>query len=43
MYIIFNETYEIQSARENITRLINDEKYYYEYFYQIQELLNVKQ
>jgi hypothetical protein len=43
MHIIFNENYRIQLNRENIPRLINDGKYYYEYFYQIQELLNVKQ
>jgi hypothetical protein len=43
MHIIFNETYKIQLDRENIPRLINDGKYYYEYFYQIQKLLNVKQ
>jgi hypothetical protein len=43
IHIIFNEGYKIQLDRENIPRLINDGKYYYEYFYQIQELLNVKQ
>jgi hypothetical protein len=43
IYIIFNENYKIQLDRENIPRLINDGKYYYEYFYQIQDLLNVKQ
>jgi hypothetical protein len=41
--IIFNENYGIELNNENIEHLINDGEYYYEYFYQIQELLNVKQ
>jgi hypothetical protein len=43
MHIIFNENYKIQLSRENIPHLVSDRQYYYEYFYQIQELLNVKQ
>jgi hypothetical protein len=43
MHIIFNENYEIKLTNGNLLRLRNDGKYYYEYFYQIQELLNVKQ
>jgi hypothetical protein len=43
IHIIFNKNYKIQLSGENIPRLINDGKYYYEYFYQVQELLNVKQ
>ncbi|MDR2552360.1 MAG: hypothetical protein LBD31_04235, partial [Treponema sp.] len=43
MHIIFNENYKIKLTNGNLPRLRNDGKYYYEYFYQIQELLNVKQ
>jgi hypothetical protein len=41
--IIFNENYRIKLNNENIERLVKDGEFYYEYFYQIQELLNVKQ
>jgi hypothetical protein len=43
LYIFFNEKYKIQLDNRNMERLINDAEYYYEYFYQIQEILNVKQ
>jgi hypothetical protein len=41
--ILFNENYKIKLNRDNIQRLMDDGEYYYEYFYQIQEILNVKQ
>ena len=41
--LLFNEQYSIKLNIENIQRLRNDGEYYYEYFYQIQEMLNVKQ
>lgn len=41
--IIFNKNYKIKMSSENMERLINDGEYYYEFFYQIQELLHVKQ
>lgn len=41
--LLFNEKYKIKLNRENIQRLRDDGEYYYKYFYQIQELLNVKQ
>jgi len=41
--LLFNENYKIKLIRENIQRLMNDGDYYFEYFYQIQEMLNVKQ
>jgi hypothetical protein len=41
--ILFNEDYKIALNSENRERLVNDGTYYYEYFYQIQELLQVKQ
>ena len=41
--LLFNEEYKIKLNQENIQRLRNDGKYYYEYFYQIQEMLNVRQ
>jgi uncharacterized membrane protein len=41
--LLFNEQYKIKLSRENIQRLRDDGRFYYEYFYQIQEMLNVKQ
>jgi hypothetical protein len=41
--LLFNEQYKIKLSRGNIQRLRGDGEYYYEYFYQIQEMLNVKQ
>jgi hypothetical protein len=41
--LLFNEDYLIPLSRENIPRLRADGEYYYEYFYQIQEMLGVKQ
>jgi len=41
--ILFNENYSIKLTRENIQRLMGDAEYYYEYFYQIQEMLNVRE
>jgi hypothetical protein len=43
LYLIFNDEYKIKLNDKNMERLINDGDYYYEYFYQIQETLNVKQ
>jgi hypothetical protein len=43
IHIIFNKNYKIKIVNENIDRLIQDRDYYFEYFYQIQGLLNVKQ
>ncbi len=43
LHLLFNETYKIKLNRENVRQLENDGEYYYEYFYQIQEVLNVKQ
>jgi hypothetical protein len=43
LHLLFNKNYIIKLNTGNIQRLINDGKYYYEYFYQVQELLNVKQ
>jgi hypothetical protein len=40
---LFNENYKIKLNDENIERLKSDGDYYWEYFYQIQETLNVKQ
>jgi hypothetical protein len=39
IHIIFNENYKIKLNRENIPRLVNDRGYYFEYFYQIQDLI----
>jgi hypothetical protein len=41
--LIFNEDYSIKLNNNNMRRLRADGQYYYEYFFQIQELLNVKQ
>jgi hypothetical protein len=41
--LLFNEKYKIKLNHENIQRLTDDGKYYFEYFYQIQEMLNVRQ
>jgi hypothetical protein len=41
--LLFNENYKIKLSRENIQKLKDDGNYYYEYFYQIQEMLDVKQ
>ena len=41
--LLFNEQYSIMLRRENIQRLRIDREYYYDYFYQIQEMLNVRQ
>jgi hypothetical protein len=41
--LIFNEDYSIKLNNNNMERLRADGKYYYEYFFQIQELLNVRQ
>ena len=41
--LIFNENYSIKLNNNNMERLRSDGKYYYEYFFQIQELLNVRQ
>jgi hypothetical protein len=41
--LIFNENYRIKLINNNMERLKADGKYYYEYFFQIQELLNVRQ
>ena len=41
--LLFNEKYSIALKRENIQRLRSDREYYYNYFYQIQEKLNVRQ
>ncbi|MDR2521793.1 MAG: hypothetical protein LBC72_04470 [Spirochaetaceae bacterium] len=41
--LIFNPRYAITIKRETLPRLRKDADYYYEYFYQIQELLTVKQ
>ena len=41
--LIFNENYSIKLNNNNIERLRADGQYYYAYFYQIQELLNVRQ
>jgi hypothetical protein len=41
--LLFNENYKIKLNSGNIQRLMNDQGYYFEYFYQIQETLNVRQ
>jgi len=41
--LIFNENYSIKLNDNNMERLRADGHYYYQYFFQIQELLNVKQ
>jgi hypothetical protein len=41
--ILFNEDYSIKLNNNNMERLRADGEYYYEYFFQIQELLNVGQ
>ena len=41
--LLFNEDYEIKLIPENIQRLRDDGNYYFEYFYQIQKILKVKQ
>jgi len=41
--LIFNEDYSIKLNNNTIGRLRADGQYYYRYFYQIQELLNVRQ
>lgn len=41
--LIFNESYDIKLINNNLEHLRADGKYYYDYFFQIQELLNVKQ
>ena len=41
--LLFNNDYKIKLNKNNIARLIKDKEYYYSYFFQIQELLNVKQ
>jgi hypothetical protein len=41
--LIFNEDYSIKLNNNNRERLRADGKYYFEYFFQIQELLNVRQ
>jgi hypothetical protein len=41
--LIFNEEYGIKLNRNSIQRLRNNSEYYFTYFYQIQEMLNVKQ
>jgi hypothetical protein len=41
--LIFNEEYEIKLNQNNIQRLRSNGEYYYRYFYQIQEMLNVRQ
>jgi hypothetical protein len=41
--LIFNEDYSIKLNNNNIERLKSDSEYYYEYFFQIQELLKVRQ
>jgi len=41
--ILFNEDYSIKLNNNNMERLRADGEYYYEYFFQIQELLNVRQ
>jgi hypothetical protein len=43
LYILLNDNYKIKLNDENIERLKNDGDYYWEYFYQIQEILNVRQ
>lgn len=42
LYLLFNNDYEIQLKSENIERLRDDGEYYYNYFYQIQESLNLE-
>jgi len=41
--LLFSENYRIKLNRANIQRLREDGNFYFEYFYQIQETLNVKQ
>jgi hypothetical protein len=41
--LLFNEQYTIKLNRGNMQRLRGDGEYYYAYFYQIQEMLNVRQ
>jgi hypothetical protein len=40
---LFNEEYAIKLNDENLARLEADGDYYYNYFFQIQEILEVKQ
>lgn len=40
-YIIFNDSYEIKLANENIKKLQKDADYYWDYFYQIHELFGI--
>jgi hypothetical protein len=43
LYIIFfNDEYKIKLNDKNLERLIKDGTYYYEYFFQIQELFGVR-
>jgi hypothetical protein len=43
LHLLFNETYKIQLNGENLPKLEADGEYYYAYFYQIQDILQVKQ
>jgi len=40
--LLFNENYAITLNSENMEKLRDDGEYYYEYFYQIQEVLKVR-
>ena len=42
MHIIFNENYKIKLNNDNMQKLRDDGEYYFEYFYQIQNILNVR-
>lgn len=41
--LLFNDNYKLKLNRNNIEQLKNNGEYYYSYFFQIQEMLKVKQ
>jgi hypothetical protein len=43
LHILFNENYLINLSNNDLPELRSNGEFYYEYFYQIQELLNVRQ
>ncbi|GHU33923.1 hypothetical protein FACS1894172_13440 [Spirochaetia bacterium] len=42
LHILFNSNYSIKLIKENLKRLHDDGDYYWQYFYQIQEVFGVK-
>lgn len=42
-YLIFNTKYKIELNKQNLEKLKVDSDFYWNYFYQLQDLLNVKQ